>query len=252
MHLPGGMRNQVGFAIALVVGCGAHDAKAPQPQGWTGHMASADEHERRAKSHDEAAVIAESQAGPTSWSCGDVALNDQLTTGAERVTSWMPCWDVSEESAQHHRYVAAKERRAARHDRETAARLLAAERTACGGLPSRELEHSPLDHTKEIAEVVPHRESGNIRGVRIEFKPVLGLSAAWMRTAIACHQARYAALGNPGEYAPRDPTLVPGAHVAVEQHGDHVEVLVITDTEVDGKIALERGKALVAPQTAQR
>jgi hypothetical protein len=62
------------------------------------------------------------------------------------------------------------------------------------------IEHSPFAHRQEIAEIIPHRERGQIRGVRIVFKPVVGLSPAWMEQAIACHRARFERLGEPPTY----------------------------------------------------
>jgi hypothetical protein len=214
-------------------------------------MAAAEEHERRARAHEDSAVVSESQVG--FWSCGDLVLNQQLRTGDIPVTfGWVPCFDAAEEGAAHQRHAADKELRAAQHERAEAGRLLQAEMAACRGIPKRERDHSPLEHTKEIAEIVPHYESGKVRGVRIEMKPVPGLTAAWMRQAIACSQARYAALGEPSEQAASDPTLLPNVRVEVAQRRDHVEILVITDTEVDGKIAVARAQNLVAPQTASR
>jgi len=239
------------IAIPLLIGCGSSRPIEMEPQGWMGHMAAADAHERRARAHEESAVTSESQVGY--WSCGDVVLNQNLRTGGEPVTfGWLPCFDAAEEGAAHQRHATDKELRAAQHERREAGRLLQAEVAACRGIPERERDHSPLEHTKAIAEIVPHRESGKIRGVHIEMKPVPGLTAEWMQRAIACNQARYAALGEPSEQAASDPTLIPGARVEVAQRGDHVDILVITESEVDGKIALERAKNLAPPQTALR
>jgi len=237
--------------IALLIGCGSSRPIENEPRGWMGHMAAASEHDRRARAHEDSAVVSESQVG--FLSCGDLVLDQNLRTGGEPVTfGWVPCFDAAEEGAAHQRHSADKELRAAQRERREAGRLLEAEVAACRGITERERDHSPLEHKKEIAEILPHRESGKIRGVRIEMKPVPGLTADWMRRAITCNQARYAALGEPSEEAAVDPTLLPGARVEVAQRGDHVEILVVTDTEVDGKLALERAKNLVAPQTALR
>ena len=216
-----------------------------------GHMAAADAHERRARAHEDSAVVSESQVGL--WSCGDLVLDQNQRTGGEPVTmGWVPCFDAAEEGAAHQRHSADKELRAAQHERREAGRLLQAEVAACRGIPERERDHSPLEHTKEIAEIVPHYEGGKVRGVRIVMKPVPALTAAWMQRAIACNQARYAALGEPSEQAAADPTLMPGARVEVTQWSNHIEILVRTQSEVDGKIAMDRAKNLVVPQTASR
>ncbi|HEU4734018.1 MAG TPA: hypothetical protein VFT22_39270, partial [Kofleriaceae bacterium] len=126
------------------------------------------------------------------------------------------------------------------------------ELAACRGLSPRELEHSPFAHRKEIAAVIPHRVTGTLRGVRVVWKPVPGLTAPWMRQAIACHRARFERLGEPTVYMPDDPTLVAHADVTVEQRGDHLEVLIETPDDTAGRVALERARDLVRPQTAVR
>jgi hypothetical protein len=104
----------------------------------------------------------------------------------------------------------------------------------------------------EIAEVIPHRERGEVRGVRIVFKPVLGLSPAWMEQAIACHRARFERLGEPADYLADDPTLVPGAEATVSLHAGHLEVLVETRDDVAAHVALGRAQDLVRARTAVR
>jgi len=179
-------------------------------------------------------------------------LADQATSGGAPLTPVQPCWNLAEESAAHHRYQANRERRLARDNRVAAANLLAAEHIACRSIPARELEHSPFSHTREIAEVIPHYQSGTVAGARIIFKPVLGLDAAWMRHAIGCHRAIFERLGEPGTYFPEDPTLVAGADVRVEDHRDHIEVVVTSKQDVSRAVALARAKDLVHAQTATR
>ncbi len=214
-------------------------------------MAAAERHESRAQDEYRAARL-----GPTdptqSYQCGDRVLADQATSGGVPLTPVMPCWDTAEESASHHRYEADRERTIAERHRIAAAKLVDAERDACRGLPAQELEHSPFSHVKEIDEVVPHVEGGKVIGARIIFKPVLGLDAAWMRHAIACHHARFERLGEPATYFPDDPTLVAGAKVTVEDVGNRVEVTVTSKDDVAQHVALARAQDLVHTQTARR
>src|SRR2546430_15430558 len=107
---------------ALWIGCLAACGAGSQAAGydnasWTDHMQAAAQHDARAVEHEREARIAAADSGPASYSCGDVVLNDQLTTGGQRITSWQPCWDLDEKSAQHQPALADRERPAARHDR---------------------------------------------------------------------------------------------------------------------------------------
>lgn len=155
------------------------------------------------------------------------------------MTTWQPCFDLSEEAAVEHREAAARERELAKRDRRTAAALVRAEVDACTGIPEAERAHSVFAHKSAIARIIPHREAGQVRGVWVELKPVHGLTADWVRRDIACQRARWAALG-PSRVSPDDPTLIPGAEVQVFDRGDHVDVLISTDNEEDGQLAVSR------------
>lgn len=202
-------------------------------------MEDAQEHDRRAARHEQAASRADLARGPTSYDCGDPVLNDQVTTGGLRVTTWQPCFDLAEEAAVEHREAAARERELAKRDRGTAAALVRAEVDACAGIPEAEREHSVFAHKTAIANVIPHREAGQVRGVWVEFKRLQGLTADWIRRDIDCQRARWAALG-PTHVSPDDPSLIPGAQVQVFDRGDHVDVLITTDNAQDGELAVSR------------
>lgn len=217
-------------------------------------MESADAHAQRAEYHREASRLPDTvKNGPDRYSCGnDGGLSDQVTSGGERLLPTVPCWDVAEENAQHQRYLAAREERIARTERREATAMVETELAACRGLSAREIEHSPFAHKKEIAAVIPHRDAGTVRGVRIVFKPVPGLTAAWMRQAIACHRARFERLGEPAAYFPEDPTLVAKADATVDMSSGHLEVLIVADDPTAARVALERAQELFHPRTAGR
>ena len=214
-------------------------------------MLAAQEHDRRAAEHEKRAASADVSRGPTSYTCGDTVLNDQLTTGGIRVTTWQPCFDLAEEAAVEHRDAAAHERELARRDRRTATALVEAEVKACDGIPAVEREHSLFSHRKLVVAVTPHRESEQIRGVWIQLKRVPGLDAIWVRRDIMCQRARYAVIG-PSAAFNDDPTLIPGSTVHVYGHDDRIDVLVTTDTTPDGELALARaqGSLRATTQTA--
>ncbi|MBS1118750.1 MAG: hypothetical protein H6Q90_978 [Deltaproteobacteria bacterium] len=244
----------LGALAALLPACGGRQVPERPHRSQAEHLAAASEHDRRAAredlARDRAAAERASWDDPAAYSCGDVVLNDQLTTGGQRLTSWMPCWDFSEEAQLRHRWRAQVERQAAAEERARATALARTERAACRGIPDRELTHSVFAHTQEIAEVIPHRDTGRIHGVRIVFKPVLGLTAGWVEQAIRCQQARFATLGRPA--TPNDPSLIEGAEVTVTEREGHVEVLVTSPSDVDAQIALDRAQELMREQTATR
>jgi hypothetical protein len=242
------------LGLLLLTSCaGPPQARHERPKGWAGHQAEAEQHDRAARIHDQAAAEATaSSSSIDSYQCGDTVLNEQSTSGTEPITTWTPCWNLDEEAAIRHRQAADAERRAAREDRAQATALARAEIAHCRGIPQHELTHSPFDHKRAIEEVIPHRSGGVVRGVRIVFKPVAGLTADYMRRAIACNQARFSVLGNPAQFAPEDPTLVEGAEVEVTNTRSNIIVTIRVPDDVQAAVALERAKDLVRARTAVR
>jgi hypothetical protein len=215
-------------------------------------MAAADAHSRRAETHRRAATSPHTGPSAADYQCGDRDMSDQLTSGGQRMLPEVPCWDPVEETAERERVAAIREEQRASDERRAAAGLVEAELAACRGISPAEVEHSPFAHKKSIAEVIPHREGGTVRGVRIVFKPVLGLGVTWMQQAIACHRARFERLGEPPTYLSDDPTLVAGATATVSLHSGHLEVLVVTRDDVAANVALARAQDLLRPRTAGR
>lgn len=238
------------FAVAA---CGRpRESIVRRPGGYGAHLQHAEGHSRRAEQHREAARAADAVPLTQRYQCGDVALNDLATSGGERLTPTVPCWDVADETAARQRALAAREQRRADDERRAATRLVEDENAACRGLAEHELDHSPFEHRTAIAAVIPHREAGRIRGVRIVFRAVPGLTAAWMRQAIACHRARFERLGGPATYLPDDPSLVIGAIATVEMHGRHLEVVIASSDDGSARVALGRAQDLVRDRTAVR
>jgi hypothetical protein len=241
---------------ALVVGiclCSCSGVRTtPTPRTFEQQLAAADRHERTAQEHDRIAHEAGAATlDPQAYHCGDVVLNEQHTSGTEPLTQWMPCWNADEEATIAEDRAAERERAAARVDRAQAAALARTEVAACASIPERERTHSPLAHRSAIAKILPHREAGRLRGVHIELVPVPGLTADYMRRAISCQQARRSVLGDGGMFEPADPTLVAGADVTVSETGGRIHILVVTMSDADAKVALDRARNLV-PQTATR
>jgi hypothetical protein len=235
-------------AILFVAACAS--AQQPQPVGYAEHMHAAETHEAKAMQLDKKARITE--APVRTYNCGDTVLADQTTVGGERLELATPCFDATEETAVHEHWAAEHERNEAKRDRQAAANLVETELHSCQGIPERERQHSPFAHKSSIASVEAYREGGKLRGVRISFKPVRGLTAEWLERDIQCQQARYATLGQPADYLPRDPTLVPNAHVGVSDVDHHIEVLVIAPDGDSGQLAFQRAQDLLAPAAAAR
>lgn len=239
--------------VVAAVGCSSSPRPlVSRPHGYAARMEAADAHSRRAEELQQSAAVPHAGDKSADYQCGDRDMSDQLTSGGERMLPTVPCWDPVEENAERQRAAAAREERRAQDERRAAASLVEAEVAACRGISPDEVEHSPFAHRAAIAEVIPHTSGGKMRGVRIVFKPVVGLTAAWMDKAIACHRARFARLGEPATYLADDPTLVPGASTTVRMRGGHLEVLVETGNDVAAHVALERARDLMAPRTADR
>jgi hypothetical protein len=240
--------------LAAVAACGGHyEPLVRHPGGYAAHMAAAEAHSERAAQYRQTTAPPDTTSvNPQTYQCGDTVMSDQLTSGGQRVVQSIPCWDAAEELAEHRRFFAERESRLARAERRTAAHMVETELAACRGLSPRELEHSPFAHRREIAEVIPHRVTGTLRGVRIVWKPVPGLTADWMRRAIDCHRAQFERLGEPPIYFPEDPTLVARSTVTVEERDGHVEVEIEAADDMTAQVALARARDLVRPRTAGR
>jgi hypothetical protein len=163
--------------------------------------------------------------------CGSDAIrNGQMTADGEPIRFWVPCWGTN---------VDARFRTNVRVD----ARLANVERTQCIGLAPSALEYSPFAQDA-IEEIVPRRSGESIRGVHVVFEPVPGLTVSWMRRAIACHRARWQALGRPADYLRGDPTLVDGVDITVSESSHRVVV------RIEAEHVYARAQGLVAESIA--
>jgi hypothetical protein len=242
--------------LVLVAGlsfaCGA-DAKSdtmpPRRLSATEHHNEALRHDREASERERVAQAGTGESaggGTASHGCFDqpVPIPDP-ELGGEDVPVLRPCWsaeirptsDSERESSQHRR-------QAARH-REEAAALWRAERQACAGLGQDEISHSPFFHRADIERVEPVRSGSRVLGARVLFRQVRGLDAAWMRKAIACHQARAAALGFPPRVMSYCPLMVAPTHATVEPRGDRISVTVTAERDEDAAAVLGRAQALL-------
>ncbi len=243
------------YRVVLVgaLGACAGTIGSPPPASYDEHVVAAERHDQAAQQHEGAAAVAEARVGPEAYVCGDGVLNDQLTTGGLPVTTWNPCWNGEEEAALRQLDAAEHERRAAERERHAAQELIDAERVACAKVSPEEREHSPFAHRQEVMAVLPERAGGELRGVRVVFSRVRGLTADWMRDSIACQQARWAMSGEDPALMPDDPTLVAGAQTTVFDQDGQVVVVVTADSPAVARVALARARhRLTGPRTATR
>lgn len=209
----------------------------PEVHGYQQKLADANANDHAATAEQRAV-----HAAPIGYACGDTVLNDQLTTGGLRVTNYMPCWDYEDEAEHAHALTAVQQRTEATAEREAAKGLVETEIAACAHIPEAEREHSPFAHRRSIQEVTPYFENGVLRGARVVFKPVYGLTADWMKQDIRCHQAHVAALGQVPDPMQQDPTLVKGADVTVMQIGGRVVVVVKAEAADQAALALAKAQ----------
>lgn len=168
--------------------------------------------------------------------CGYDAVRPGLVNEfGQPVRYWLPCWDWSKDT----------ERYRTRTQPAARATLAKIEATQCVGLMPAALERSPFVQDRAIAEIIPRRAGDTIHGARIVFNPVPGLTISWMRRAVACHRARWKALGYPADYLTGDPTLIRGTEVEITGNDNHIAVLIESDSEATGKLVLARARGLV-------
>lgn len=201
--------------IIALLGCGS----SPRHSNPHNPLA-ASEHDQEARVHageadrSEAQISPDTQAPSDSVTCIDSGV--PLSTGGERVDVMKPCWtnqgnnDAYREAAAHHRKQAQKHR-------ENAASLREAERLACAGLGEDERSQSLFFHAEDIAKVERYNEDKTLRGAKVTFRKVPGLTKEWANKSIVCHQARAAALGYDERFMSYCPLVVEGALVTVRE-----------------------------------
>jgi hypothetical protein len=221
-----------------------------EPRSWAEHMESAQQHEQRAAEHEELSIEAKNEFHePGSWVCCDTVIQDQVTTGGQPVTYSHPWYNIHVQPWWRNHRAAQRERDAATSERQAARDLAHAALAACGGVPER--ERSLLTQPDVVAEIIPHRVTGQVRGVTLVLRPSAVLTADRVRRDVQCGRAMWALHGERLDENTDDPTLVPDAEVAVHQVGDQVVVIVSTTNDEVAQLALARARGPLE-QSAQR
>lgn len=231
--------------LALPVACSqpAHTARPPMSAG--DHLAEAERHDNEARALEESAASIESRGTPTPATCGDVAMTELTTSGTERLRILPPCWSGEVATIRRAQQHAAKLRADARRHRIQARELVLTQQRWCASLPEAELDHSPFDHREDLRGVSAELDGDRVRGARIRFKPVPGLSAEWLRQTLACHQALAAAEGYDTGHLGSCPSAVEHAHTTVVETPAGLEVVVRSDDPGAALIIYARAEALL-------
>ena len=211
-----GMRHAI--SIAALAGCVATAPTPQRPQSAAAHYAEARVHDEEATEHERAAA-AEQHAMRAQVICGDRALSSQSTSGGVPITHVVPCWTHAAERDVHLRS-AQRARREARAHRAIATALIKTERAACAAIAPAERDHTPSWHREDIIAIEAIRNGGPVRGARVVFRKVPGLSAAWLRTAYECQQAVAAVEGFDPTYASYCPGTLDGVTIDVGERPD--------------------------------
>ncbi len=242
-----------GLAIAAATATGACRSTPAQTMprrhlSATEHHTEARRHEREANERERTAQVRPrgetGGSGGDEYGCYDREVPDP-DLGGERVQVLRPCWTAETRQAAHGQTDAAEHRRLARKHREQAEELTRAERRACSGLSAADVESGPFSRREDIARVEPLESDGRAVGARVLFRRVSGRDAGWMRKAVACHQARAAALGYPPRVMSDSPLMVAPTVAVVNVRGDLIAVTITARRDEDAAAVLARANALL-------
>jgi len=243
------MRPSLVLLVVLGSACGSSGGSSMPPRaplGVQGNLAEAREHDAEAAQQEALASELSARSGKDAIACGDSVLADQVSSGGERLLR-PPCWTAEPAAAERHRAEAERLRDEAAGHRARARALREAEQASCARMAPADLEHTPFAHLEDVATVVAELEGDRLRGARIQFDVVPGLTEPWLREALACHQARAAALAYDPTYMSYDPSVVAGAEVTVEADPAGVVVTIVARDDAAARIIYDRAEELLGP-----
>lgn len=235
----------VGFVV-VAASCSSSSHVPPRPLGVQGNLTEADRHEAEAREHEQLAAAAERRSTASPLVCGDAAYNHVSTSGGERLSYWTPCWSAEASAVNRHRAAAARLHAEAREHRARARALLAKVENCAGFSADRP---TPFDHREDILSVTAELQNDAVRGARVRFARVPGLTAEWMRRELTCHQAWAAALGYEPQFLPHCPAAIQGVTVEVEETPDGSVLVILRSVDpATGLAVYGRAEALLDPQ----
>jgi len=236
-------------ALLAAVSCGGNQQEPERHLSATQHEAAAVAHDVEAAEHERLYAQSRHDEGNSVQSnsihCYDPKTPDP-DSGGESLQVLRPCWTREERPSRHQLDEARGEREEASRHRAVAASMLRSELEACAGLGDEEKSHSPFFHREDIMRVEEVRTDGEVRGARVLFRKVPGLEVGWMRRAIACHQARAAAMGYPTKVMSYCPLMIAPTSVSVDDIGSAIAVTIVARQDWEIAAVVGRARSLLA------
>lgn len=231
---------------SLVMTCGAPETPPPEkPRSVAGLLADARRDEKEAAAHD---VMARDPESVRVLDTCVSPIDDVSTTGGERLVVRRPCWTGRVNPSEQHRRESERLRQEAARMRAQASALVRAEQRACSGLDQDEIDQSPFFQREDILAVEPHVVNGEMRGARVWFRKVPGLTVEWMRKDIACQQARAAVMGESEEFQSYCPLVLGDVTATVEDTTRGILVILRSEREDIASAVLARAQNACSPQ----
>jgi hypothetical protein len=137
-----------------------------------------------------------------------------------------------------------------RGHRIQARELVLSQQRWCASLPEAELDHTPFDHREDLRGVTAELVGNQVRGARIRFKPVRGLTGEWLTQTLACHQALAAAEGYDSTHLASCPSTVEHATTTVVETPAGLEVVIRSDDPGSALVIYNRAEALLGDPVA--
>ena len=232
--------------FALATACGGAQPAQP-PLSAADHLARAKQCEEGAKEQEQQATESrrnEAQGSP-GCTCPDSAVHmPEPVLGGERIHVMRPCF-TEPLASEVHAKEASRLLQEAKEHRKAAARLIETEKELCQGIGELELSHDPFFHRDDIVKVEAYRENGSLRGARLWFRKVPGLSSKWMHQALHCHMARSAVMGYSETFLSYSPVALAEVSALVTDDEQGLVVTVRSTREDIAAIVFARAEALL-------
>lgn len=232
---------------AAACGSSSPDSKLPaKHRSVADNLAEGERHDRAAEAHEARRDPEPPAQDGRDVQCADDPLEGITYIGTEPYRVMRPCWSGVESPSDHHREEARKHREAAAAYRARAAELVAAEGRNCAGLGEAEISRSPLTRSDDVLSVEALRNGDELVGARMVMRRIEGLTPEWLRSSLACHQSRAAALGYPPDFMSECPMTLPNTAVEVDDVRDGIEVRIRATDDVIAAAVLGRATDVYA------
>jgi hypothetical protein len=236
-----------GVAALSLVACTKPASKAPvQP------YLSAAGHEDEAASHEQQANLAQKKYSPYARPSGG------MCRGRHQGPTEDVCWTSMVNPTERYLHHAEEHRRLAASHRAAAKTLRDAEARACAGISPTDRDESLFDHYEDILRVEPlHGDVSRYlkepwtEGVVVTFKPVPGMTVAWLQHVVDCQLARNAVLGNVVPELEQCLLVPRGVRASVAQAPDGFTITVRAGDRTTAEDLFRRADALATAVRAR-